>query len=63
VTSGWGADGAIRLGDALISGGWATYWVSFDGQPRVGDWTQQRGYLGITHVFGNEPVADRGGYP
>ncbi len=64
VTSGWGADGAIRLGDLSVSGGWALYWIGMDGQPRVEDWTQQRGYVGVTYRFGSDPVVvGEGAYP
>lgn len=63
LTSGWGADGAIRLGDLSVSGAWALYWIGIDGQPRVEDWTQQRGHLGVTYRFGRDPGVSGGGYP
>jgi hypothetical protein len=64
VTAGGGIDAAWRLGDVTLTGGWAVYWLSYDGQPRVSDWTQQRLRAGASYHFGTEPeTPDRiGGY-
>ena len=43
--------------DVTFTGGWAIYSLDFEGQPRVSDWNQQRGHLGIAYHFGTEPVA------
>jgi hypothetical protein len=63
LTSGWGVDGAIRWRDLSVIGGWGLYWISTNGQPRVEDWTQQRGHLGVTYRFGTEPVVGEATYP
>jgi hypothetical protein len=63
LSTGWGADGALRWRELSVSGGWGLYWINVDGQPRVEDWSQQRGHLGVTYRFGREPVAGEGAYP
>ena len=63
LSTGWGADGAVRWRELWVSGGWGFYWINMDGQPRVEDWTQQRGHLGATYRFGREPVVGEGAYP
>lgn len=55
VTAGGGIDAAWRLGDVSLTGGWAIYSLSYEGQPRVSDWDQQRGRVGISYHFGTEP--------
>lgn len=55
VTAGGGIDAGWRLGDVTLTGGWAVYSLSYDGQPRVSDWNQQRGRLGVAYHFGTEP--------
>ena len=55
VTAGGGIDAGWRLGDVTLTGGWAVYSLSYEGQPRVSDWDQQRGRLGIAYHFGTEP--------
>jgi len=55
VTAGGGIDAAWRVGDVSLTGGWAVYSLSYHDQPRVSDWTQQRGRLGIAYHFGTEP--------
>jgi hypothetical protein len=55
VTAGGGIDAGWRLGDVTLTGGWAVYSLSYEGQPRVSDWNQQRGRLGIAYHFGTEP--------
>ena len=55
VTAGGGIDAAWRLGDVTLTGGWAIYSLNYDGQPRVSDWDQQRGRVGVSYHFGTEP--------
>ena len=55
VTAGGGIDAAWRLGDVWLTGGWAMYGLSYKEQPRVSDWDQQRGRVGISYHFGTEP--------
>jgi hypothetical protein len=64
VTAGGGVDAGWRFGDVTLTGGWAVFSLSYKEQPRVSDWNQQRGRLGITYHFGTEPEAAEiiGGY-
>jgi hypothetical protein len=64
VTAGGGVDAAWRFGDVTLTGGWAVYDLTYKDQPRVSDWVQHRGRLGISYHFGTEPeTPDRiGGY-
>jgi hypothetical protein len=55
VTAGGGIDAAWRLGDVTLTGGWAIYSLSYKERPRVSDWDQQRGRVGISYHFGTEP--------
>lgn len=56
VTAGGGVAGAWRLDeDIRITGGWSVYDVTFDDRPRVENWTQQRGHLGVSYRFGDRP--------
>jgi hypothetical protein len=54
VTAGGGIDGALRLGEARLVGGWAVYDVTYEGRPAVEDWRQVRGHLGVSYRFGSE---------
>lgn len=54
-TTGWSAEGSVQLGDLTLSGSWGLYDIAFEDQPRLRDWTQQRGHLGVTWRFGSEP--------
>jgi hypothetical protein len=63
VTAGGGIDAGWRLGDVTLTGGWAIYSLSYHGQPRVSDWDQHRGRVGVSYHFGTEPgTPDRIGY-
>ncbi|HET6617335.1 MAG TPA: hypothetical protein VFH69_05955 [Gemmatimonadota bacterium] len=55
VTAGGGVDAGWLFRDVTFTGGWAIYSLDFEGQPRVSDWNQQRGHLGIAYHFGTEP--------
>jgi hypothetical protein len=55
-TTGWSGEGALQLGELTLTGSWGLYDVAFEGQPRLSDWTQQRGHLGVTWRFGAEPA-------
>jgi hypothetical protein len=55
VTAGGGIDAAWRIGDVSLTGGWAIYSLSYKERPRVSDWDQQRGRVGISYHFGTEP--------
>ena len=48
---------AARLPNIPGDGGLEVALFDFEGQPRVSDWNQQRGHLGIAYHFGTEPVA------
>lgn len=60
-TTGWSGEGALQLGELTLTGSWGLYEVDFQGQPRLSDWTQQRGHLGVTWRFGTEPVTSTEG--
>ena len=55
VTAGGGIDAAWRVRDFALTGGWALYRLSYNDQPRVSDWNQHRGRVGISYHFGTEP--------
>lgn len=57
VTAGGGVDASWSFGDVTLTGGWDVFSLSYKEQPRVSDWNQHRGRLGITYHFGNEPGA------
>lgn len=60
VTAGGGVDVGWRFGDVTLTGGWAAYQLTYREQPRLSDWVQHRGRLGIAYHFGTEPeVPDR----
>lgn len=62
VTAGGGVAGAWRLGDDVrVTGGWSAYDVTYEERPRVEDWTQQRGHLGVSYTFGTRPGERRRG--
>jgi hypothetical protein len=61
LTAGVGIDGAFRLGELTLTGGWARYGLSYEDQPRVEDWIQHRAHLGVRYRLGTEPTAS-GGY-
>ena len=63
-TTGWSGEGSLQLGELILTGSWGLYDITFEDQPRLGDWTQQRGHLGVTWRFGTEPViSPEGGGP
>ena len=55
-TTGWSGEGALQLGELMLTGSWGLYDIAFEEQPRLRDWTQQRGHLGVTWRFGIEPA-------
>lgn len=57
VTAGGGIDAGWRFDDLSIHAGWAVYDLTYRDQPRVSDWVQHRGRLGVSYHFGTEPVA------
>lgn len=57
VTTGVGIDGALRLGEITLIGSWARYDLSYEDQPRVDDWVQHRGHVGVRYRFGTEPAS------
>jgi len=60
LTAGVGIDGAFRLGELTLTGGWARYGLSYEGQPRVEDWIQHRAHLGVRYRLGTEPAGGGG---
>lgn len=57
VTAGVGINGAYRLGEVTLTGGWARYDISYEDRPRVDDWVQHRAHVGVRYRLGTEPVA------
>jgi hypothetical protein len=55
LTAGYGIDGAWPLGPFALTGGWARYDLSYEDQPRIEDWTQNRAHLGVRYRLGTEP--------
>lgn len=67
VTAGVGLDGAFRLGELTLTGSLSRYDLTYEGRPRVEDWVQHRGHIGIRYAFGTGPGSRAGparaGYP
>jgi hypothetical protein len=58
LTAGVGVEGGFRLGELVLTGGWARYGVSHEDQPRLPDWIQHRAHVGVRYRLGTDPGAE-----